>query len=400
MKRIIAAVAVVLVMVSAVAYAYSLASVQHRRVLRADMARAQRTPTPTQTRAMQATGIPTTAAPSPERLRRGAPSRPTPVAPQVMSAAPSSPTPTATATSRPVEPPATAPPAAAVPTHTATAAATSRPTATPTRQPTTTAVPTARPTPPATVTVTAPATPTVSLRLGAPQFSLFTIDPQFTRQHISFTLSTLAHVWVRIAPEGKVTHVRTMDLGMRPAGTVQVGWNGRDNAGKLVPAGSYEYAITAKDATGAQQRETYGGLGITYKRIVVDLAHQRLTAYDGSTRFLTTLVTTGNPALPTPVGVFPILAKYSPFTFVSPWPPGSEYYYPPATANYALLFDNRGYYVHDAPWRSVFGPGTNTSVGTPGQNYTGTHGCVNVPLAAEAQLFNWATVGTVVQVVP
>ena len=100
------------------------------------------------------------------------------------------------------------------------------------------------------------------------------------------------------------------------------------------------------------------------------------------------------------MGVFPILAKYSPFTFVSPWPPGSEYYYPPATANYALLFDNRGYYVHDAPWRSAFGPGTNTSVGTPGQNYTGTHGCVNVPLAAEAQLFNWATIGTVVQVVP
>src|SRR5919199_1751896 len=117
MKRVIAAVAVVLVMVSAVAYAYSLASVQHRRVLRADKARSQRTPTPTQTRAMQATGIPTTAAPSPERLRRGAPSRPTPVAPHVMSAAPSSPTPTATATSRPVDPPTTAPPAAAVPTH-------------------------------------------------------------------------------------------------------------------------------------------------------------------------------------------------------------------------------------------------------------------------------------------
>ena len=398
MKRVIAAVAVLLVMVSAVAYAYSLASVKHRRVLRADMARAQRTPTLTQTRAMQATGIPTTAAPSPEKLWRGAPSRPTPVASRVMSVARSSPTPTATATSHPTET------STAVPTYTATATsrpttaptATNQPTTTPARQRTATAVSTTWPTPPATTT----ATPTVSLRLGAPQFSLFTINPQFTRQHISFTLSTPAHVWVRIAPEGEVTHVRTMDLGMRPAGTVQVGWNGRDNAGKLVPAGSYEYAITAKDARGAQQRETYGGLGITYKRIVVDLAHQRLTAYDGSTRFLTTLVTTGNPALPTPVGVFPILAKYSPFTFVSPWPPGSEYYYPSATANYALLFDNRGYYVHDAPWRSVFGPGTNTSVGTPGQNYTGTHGCVNVPLAAEARLFNWATVGTVVQVVP
>ena len=25
-----------------------------------------------------------------------------------------------------------------------------------------------------------------------------------------------------------------------------------------------------------------------------------------------------------------------------------------------LLFDNRGYYVHDVPWRSRFGPGNNT----------------------------------------
>jgi lipoprotein-anchoring transpeptidase ErfK/SrfK len=39
-------------------------------------------------------------------------------------------------------------------------------------------------------------------------------------------------------------------------------------------------------------------------------------------------------------------------------------------------------------------------LGTPGQNDTGTHGCVNVPLAAAAQLFTWATIGTVVQVVP
>src|ERR687885_1169557 len=93
MKRVISAVAVLLVMVSAVAYAYSRASVQHRRALRADMARAQRTPTPTQTRAMQATGIPTTAAPSPEKLRRDTRSGPTPVAPRVMSAAPSSPRP-------------------------------------------------------------------------------------------------------------------------------------------------------------------------------------------------------------------------------------------------------------------------------------------------------------------
>ncbi|HKO23237.1 MAG TPA: L,D-transpeptidase family protein, partial [Chloroflexota bacterium] len=198
----------------------------------------------------------------------------------------------------------------------------------------------------------------------------------------------------------QVIHVRTMDLGTRPAGTVHFNWNGRDNAGQLVPAGIYAYKMTAVTARGERQTETSAGLGITYKRIVVSLAQQRLTAYDGSMPVLTTLVTTGNRALPTPLGVFPILAKYSPFTFTSPWPHGSPYYYPPSAANYALLFDNRGYYIYDSPWRSHFGPGSNAILGTPGQDYTGTHGCVNVPLAAVAQLFTWAPIGTVVQVVP
>jgi lipoprotein-anchoring transpeptidase ErfK/SrfK len=251
----------------------------------------------------------------------------------------------------------------------------------------------------ATATATASATPTPA-QFGAVRFSLFTINPLFTRQRVSFTLFTPAHVRVRIAPLGQVTPVRTMNLGARPAGTVHISWNGRDHGGKLVPAGTYTYTMTAVGARGKRQTASYSGLGITYKRIVVSLSQQQLTAYDGSTPVLTTLVTTGNGALPTPLGVFPILAKYSPFTFTSPWPYGSPYYYPPSAANYALLFDNRGYYIHDAPWRSHFGPGSNAMLGTPGQNDTGTHGCVNVPLAAEAQLFTWATIGTVVQVVP
>ena len=191
-----------------------------------------------------------------------------------------------------------------------------------------------------------------------------------------------------------------MDLGLRPAGTVTLSWDGRDNAHQLVPDGSYTYTITATDARKEQQSESYSMLGVTYRRIVIDLAHQRLTAYDGPTKVLTTLVTTGNPALPTPLGHFPILGRYSPFTFVSPWPYGSTYYYPPSPVNYALLFDDRGYYAHDAPWRTAYGPGTNATVGTPGQNYTGTHGCVNVPFAAMQQLFAWATIGTVVDVEP
>lgn len=260
-------------------------------------------------------------------------------------------------------------------------------------------------TPAATVTATVPALPSATAMpiqpvLGPAGFSLFTVNPNFTKQTVSFALTAPARVQLRIAPVGQAVHVRTIDLGQQPAGEVQVAWDGRDNAHQLVPAGSYQYTITATGANGAPQSESYSMLGITYKRIVISLSQQRLTAYDGATPILTSLVTTGNPALPTPLGVFPILAKYSPFTFISPWPRGSKYYYAPSPVNYALLFDNRGYYVHDAPWRTVYGPGTNATLGTPGQNYTGSHGCVNVPLAAEQQLYPWATIGTIVQVVP
>lgn len=235
--------------------------------------------------------------------------------------------------------------------------------------------------------------------LGDGQFSLFVFNPRFMHQYVSFTLSAAARVDVRIAPTGQTDYVRTINLGVRPAGTISVEWNGLDNAHRRVPEGDYTYTISAVDGMKRVRSESYSILGVTYKRIVVSLSKQTLTAYDGSQTMLTSLVTTGNAALPTPLGHFPILARYTPFTFVSPWPVGSQYYYAPSPTNFALLFDNRGYYVHDAPWRGNYGPGSNATLGTPGQDYTGTHGCVNVPYAAMQQLFNWVTIGTIVDVV-
>ena len=309
--------------------------------------------------------------------RTTSPARPSPTA---RSATPPPPRPTPTGALTPTAPALT---------HTATPPPPTR-TVPPPPTPTVMARPTATPAPPA---------PAVPLQLGPAQFSLFIVNPQFTRQQVSFTLSAPALVRVRIAQPGDVRHVRTLDLGTRPAGTVHLSWDGRDNAHRLVPEGSYSYTITATDARGAPQTATYNELGITYKRIVISLSKQQLWAFDGAHYVLSTLVTTGNAALPTPQGVFPILGKYSPFTFISPWPYGSKYYFAPSPVSYALLFDDRGYYIHDAPWRGIFGPGSNTTLGTPGLNYTGSHGCVNVPLPMEQQLYAWATVGTVVQVV-
>ncbi|TMF90893.1 MAG: L,D-transpeptidase [Chloroflexi bacterium] len=124
------------------------------------------------------------------------------------------------------------------------------------------------------------------------------------------------------------------------------------------------------------------------KLIVVTLATQSLTAYENGKVVATTVVATGRPALPTLTGTFHIKAKYTPYQFISPWPKSSPYWYASAWVKYAMLYQDGGYFIHDAPWRTVYGPGANLT--------NGTHGCVNVPLNTMTFLYKWAGVGTTV----
>jgi lipoprotein-anchoring transpeptidase ErfK/SrfK len=129
----------------------------------------------------------------------------------------------------------------------------------------------------------------------------------------------------------------------------------------------------------------------TGKVIVISIARQELMALENGVPVLHTLVTTGRPALPTITGTFHIMAKYSPYCMRSSWPPGSPYYWAGcAGMSYAMEFEGSGYFIHDAPWRSRYGPGTNDS--------NGTHGCVNVPRNASQMdfLYNWTPMGTTV----
>jgi len=128
--------------------------------------------------------------------------------------------------------------------------------------------------------------------------------------------------------------------------------------------------------------------GAQGKLIVVSLATQSLTAYENGKVVATTVVATGRPALPTLTGTFHIKAKYAPYQFISPWPKSSPYWYASAWVKYAMLYGGGGYFIHDAPWRTVYGPGANLT--------NGTHGCVNVPLSTMTFLYNWAVVGTTV----
>lgn len=127
------------------------------------------------------------------------------------------------------------------------------------------------------------------------------------------------------------------------------------------------------------------------KVIVVSIQKEELLALLDGVVLLDTLVTTGRPSLPTPTGIFHVFYKASPYRMVSPWPPSSQYYYPPTWMNWAMEFADGGYFLHDAPWRSHYGPGSDTENG-------GTHGCVNVQNQPMSWLYPWTDMGTPVVV--
>jgi hypothetical protein len=136
------------------------------------------------------------------------------------------------------------------------------------------------------------------------------------------------------------------------------------------------------------------------KVILVSLNQQWLWAYQDGQLVYNTPVTTGRPELPTPTGIYPMLWMVTGIWFTSPWPPGSPYYYTPVFVNYAMLFKDGGFFVHDAPWRHYFGPGTNVPHTNPdGTKETGSHGCVELPTPAGAWVYGWADYGTTIDIV-
>lgn len=147
---------------------------------------------------------------------------------------------------------------------------------------------------------------------------------------------------------------------------------------------------------------TFGARNVsaaTAKEIVVSTGEQTLYAYENGTLVYSTLVVTGRESLPTPLGTFHVFAKLSPTTFTSPWPTSSPNWYPPTHINYALEFKAGGFFLHDATWLSVFGPGANGWHYDPQAGWReGSHGCVAMPLDAAAWLYNWAPIGTTVNI--
>jgi lipoprotein-anchoring transpeptidase ErfK/SrfK len=129
------------------------------------------------------------------------------------------------------------------------------------------------------------------------------------------------------------------------------------------------------------------------KALTISLSEQVIRAYDHGQQVFWSYVTTGRPGLETDPGSFKVYWKVSPWTMHSPWPKGSPYWYPDSKVKMVMWF-NGGDGIHDASWRSRYGPGTNGPHYDPTGEDTGTHGCVNVPYGNMVWLWNWTPTGT------
>ena len=109
-------------------------------------------------------------------------------------------------------------------------------------------------------------------------------------------------------------------------------------------------------------------------------------------------VTTGRQELPSIPGVWSVLERKSPIIFQSGEPRNSPYWFPDTPIHYAMLYHLGGYFVHDAPWREAFGPGTQfphqDPIGTSAYNFDGSHGCINLSESDAGWVYthtNWNT---------
>jgi len=111
------------------------------------------------------------------------------------------------------------------------------------------------------------------------------------------------------------------------------------------------------------------------KWIEIDLSEQKLTAWEGNSKFLETLVSSGKWGK-TPTGEFNIWSKFK-YTKMSGGNKALHTYYYLPNVPYTMYF-YKDFGLHGTYWHNNFG--------TPM-----SHGCVNLPTVMAEKLFYWST---------
>jgi lipoprotein-anchoring transpeptidase ErfK/SrfK len=119
------------------------------------------------------------------------------------------------------------------------------------------------------------------------------------------------------------------------------------------------------------------------RRIDVDLTTQHLTAYEGSTPVYTAPVATGKNGFETPTGTFAIYSR-APMETMTGSAGGETWYVPDIPwVQYVV----GGVALHGTYWHDQWGTGFRLS-----------HGCINLNIDDAQWLYEWADIGTPVEI--
>ena len=150
-------------------------------------------------------------------------------------------------------------------------------------------------------------------------------------------------------------------------------------------SGSFE--IKELKATWEERKIAAGAENLPYqatdgeKWIDINLTSKTVTAYEGATVVHGPVsVVDGADATPTVTGTYRIYQQNETQTMRGENADGSNY----VTEGVPWIsYFYQGYALHGAPWRSSFG-------------YSGSHGCLNMPVGEAQWIFDWSTIGTTV----
>ena len=122
-------------------------------------------------------------------------------------------------------------------------------------------------------------------------------------------------------------------------------------------------------------------LGLNERWIDVNLSTQTLNAFEGNKLVFSTLISSGLPAYPTVTGQFRIYLEYQIQTMDGRT---LGYDYVVEDVPWVMYFFE-DYAIHGAYWHNNFG-------------YPMSHGCVNMSVAEAKWIYDWASIGTLVNV--
>lgn len=123
------------------------------------------------------------------------------------------------------------------------------------------------------------------------------------------------------------------------------------------------------------QSSVLGEVSVSDKWIEIDLSGQKLIAWEGNSKFLETLVSTGKWGK-TPTGEFNIWSKFK-YTKMSGGNKALHTYYYLPNVPYTMYF-YKDFGLHGTYWHNNFGMPMS-------------HGCVNLPTPMAEKLFYWST---------